>query len=87
MPVLTIRLTEEVVPTLVRERLYRHRWQGIGHAQAERVAARQRRAQRRVGENDAWQAAIAECMTAVIVGHDPKAFDRLGDGYEDHHRG
>jgi hypothetical protein len=23
-------------------------------------------------------------MDAVIVGHDPRAFDRLGKGYEDH---
>lgn len=73
------------VPALVRQRLYRYRWQGIGHAQAERAAARQRRAERRMGENDAWQVAIAECMSAVVVGHDRKAFDRLGDGYEDHH--
>ena len=72
------------VPALVRERLYRYRWQGIGHAQAERAAARQRRASRRMGENDAWQVAIAECMPAVIVGSDRKAFGRLGDGYEDH---
>ena len=73
-----------VVPALVRERLYRYRWQGIGHAQAERATIRQRRAARRMGENDAWQVAIAECMTAVVVGHDGRAFDRLGDGYEDH---
>jgi hypothetical protein len=30
-----------------------------------------------MGENDAWQVAVAECMDAVIVGHDPKAFNRL----------
>jgi predicted nucleic acid-binding protein len=73
------------VPAAVRERLYRYRWQGIGHAQAEKAAARQRRGRRRMGENDAWQVAVAECMDAIVVGHDPKAFDRLGDGYEDHH--
>jgi hypothetical protein len=39
-----------------------------------------------LGENDAWQVAVAECMDAVIVGHDPKAFERLGTGYEDHRR-
>jgi predicted nucleic acid-binding protein len=72
------------VPALVRERLYRYRWQSIGHAQAERAATRQRRAQRRMGENDAWQVAIADCMSAVVVGHDEKAFARLGTGYEDH---
>jgi predicted nucleic acid-binding protein len=73
-------------PALIRERLYRYRWQVIGHAQAERAALRQRRASRRMGENDAWQAAIAECMNGMIVGHDRKAFDKLGDVYEDHHR-
>jgi hypothetical protein len=37
-------------------------------------------------ENDAWQVAVAEQMGAVIVGHDPKAFKRLGPAYEDHWR-
>jgi predicted nucleic acid-binding protein len=39
-----------------------------------------------MGENDAWQVAIAEQMGAVLVGHDAAAFHRLGAGYEDHHR-
>jgi hypothetical protein len=73
-----------VIPALVRERLYRYRWQSIGHAQAERVATRQRRPQRRLGQNDAWQIATAECMRALVVGHDSRAFDRPGAGYEDH---
>ncbi len=68
----------------VREELRSFRWQTIGHQQAERAALRQSRSTRRMGENDAWQVAVAECMEAVIVGHDPKAFDRLGVGYEDH---
>ena len=76
-----------VIPALIRERLYRFRWQGIGHAQAEKAAGLQRRSRRRMGENDAWQAAVAECMDGIVVGHDPKAFDRLADGYEDHRRG
>jgi predicted nucleic acid-binding protein len=71
-------------PAAVRERLLRFRWQGIGYAQAEKAAARQSRARQRMGENDAWQAAAAECMHAVLVGHDPKAFHRLGKAYEDH---
>ena len=62
------------------------RWQTIGRQQAERVALRQSRSPRRMGENDAWQVAVAECMEAVIVGHDPSAFERLGPGYEDHRR-
>ena len=69
----------------VRARLARFRWQGIGHAQADRVALRQSRANRHLGENDAWQVAIAECMDAVLVGHDG-AFAVLGSGYEDHRK-
>jgi predicted nucleic acid-binding protein len=75
-----------IVPALVRERLCRYRWQSIGYAQAERAATRQR-ARRRLGENDAWQIATAECMCALVVGHDGRAFDRLGAGYEDHRPG
>jgi hypothetical protein len=37
-----------------------------------------------MGENDAWQVAIADLMGAIIVGHDPEAFARLGDRYEDY---
>jgi predicted nucleic acid-binding protein len=60
------------------------RCQTIGRQHAERAALRQSRAGARMGENDAWQVAIAETMDAVIVGHDPKAFCRLGNRYEDH---
>ena len=76
-----------VTPEAVRERLVRFRWQGIGYAQAEKAAARQSRAGHRMGENDAWQVAVAECMGAVIVGSDRKAFGRLGKAYEDHRAG
>mgnify|MGYP003619156212 CR=1 FL=1 len=70
----------------VRAALARLRWQGIGRAHAERVALDQARSVRRRGENDAWQVAVAETMEAVLLGHDPKAFERLGDAYEDHRR-
>jgi len=40
-----------------------------------------------LGENDAWQIATAECMHAVVVGHDRQAFGRLGASYEDHRAG
>jgi len=70
----------------VREAFRAFRWQTIGHQHAERAALRQRRAARRMGENDAWQVAVAECIDAVIVGHDPEAFERLGSGYADHRR-
>jgi predicted nucleic acid-binding protein len=71
-------------PRFVRARLLKYRWQGIGHAQAERVALRQRRARQRPRENDAWQVAVAEQMGALLLGHDPAAFGRLGGGHEDH---
>jgi predicted nucleic acid-binding protein len=69
----------------VRAYLARYSWQGIHRIQAERVAARQRRSVKRMGENDAWQAAVADCMKSVVLGHDA-AFARLGAAYEDYRR-
>lgn len=74
-------------PDFIRARLLRFRWQGIGRPHAERVALRQRKARARMGENDAWQVAVADCMNGLVVGHDPRAFGRLGEGYEDHRSG
>jgi predicted nucleic acid-binding protein len=71
-------------PAAVRSYLVRYQWQGIGRTHADRVAEYQRRATRRMGENDVWQVAVAALMSGVIVGHDPKAFARLGAKYEDH---
>jgi predicted nucleic acid-binding protein len=68
----------------VSEAFRAFRWQIIGRQHGERAALLQRRADQRMGENDAWQAAVAEGMDAVIVGHDPKAFARLDPRYEDH---
>jgi len=68
----------------VREAFRAFRWQPIGRQHGERAALRQRCADQRMGENDAWQVAVAECMDAVIVGHDPKAFSQLGSRYDDH---
>jgi predicted nucleic acid-binding protein len=73
-------------PEAVKAYLSRYSWQGIHRAHADKVATRQRRATHRMGENDAWQAAIAEHMGAVIVGHDGAAFERLDDRYDDHWR-
>jgi predicted nucleic acid-binding protein len=73
-------------PDAVKDYLRRYSWQGIHRVHAGLVATAQRRAARRMRENDAWQAAIAEQMGAVLVGHDPKAFKRLGAAYEDHWR-
>ena len=73
-------------PEAVRAYLTRFSWQGIHRVHADKVALRQRRASHPLGENDAWQVAIAEQMGAILVGHDHKAFQRLGAGYDDHHR-
>jgi predicted nucleic acid-binding protein len=73
-------------PDAVKDYLRRYSWQGIHRVHADKVAASQRRATHRMGENDAWQTAIAQHMSAVLVGHDPKAFKRLGAAYEDHWR-
>jgi len=70
-------------PGAVKTHLGRYAWQGIHRAHAQAVARRQRRSSHRMGENDAWQSAIAERIDAVVVGHDA-AFERLGSGYEDH---
>lgn len=59
-------------------------WQGLHQSHALRAAMIQRRSARRMGENDAWQAAVALGMKGRIVGHDPKAFSRLGRAYVDH---
>jgi predicted nucleic acid-binding protein len=55
--------------------------QGLHFAQARRCALLQRRAARRMGENDAWLVATAESIDADVVGADRSAFERLGDRY------
>ena len=69
-------------PEATKNYLARYAWQGVHRMQAEKAALKQRRAAHRMGENDAWQAAIAECMKSVVLGHD-SAFAVLGTGYED----
>lgn len=54
---------------------------GLQLAQARRCALLQRRAARRMGENDAWLVATAESIDADIVGADRIAFERLGARY------
>lgn len=72
-------------PQAVKAYLGRYGWQGIHRVQAEKCGLRQNRVPNRMGENDAWQAATAECMKAIVLGHD-RAFERLGAGYEDHRK-
>ena len=43
--------------------------------------ALQRRAARRLGENDAWLVATAQAIDADVVGADRAAFERLGERY------
>jgi predicted nucleic acid-binding protein len=68
----------------VGDYLRRYSWQGIHRVHADKVAIIQRRASRRMVDNDAWQAAVADHIGAVLVGYDPKAFHRMGAQYEDH---
>ena len=61
--------------------LQRFTIQGLHLAQARRCALLQRRAPRRMGENDAWLVATAESLDADVVGSDRTAFERLGARY------
>lgn len=61
--------------------LQRFAIQGLHLAQARRCALLQRRAARRLGENDAWLVATAESIDAEVVGADRVAFERLGARY------
>jgi predicted nucleic acid-binding protein len=61
--------------------LHRFSIQGLHLAQARRCALLQRRATRRMGENDAWLVATAESINADVVGADRIAFERLSAGY------
>ena len=61
--------------------LQRFAIQGLHLAQARRCALLQRRAARRLGENDAWLVATAESISADVVGADRAAFERLGARY------
>ena len=55
--------------------------QGLHLAQAQRCARLQRRAARRLSENDAWLVATAESIDADVVGADRAGFERLGARY------
>ena len=61
--------------------LQRFSIQGLHLAQAQRCALLQRRASRRLGENDAWLVATADLLDADVVGADRAAFLRLGSRY------
>ena len=61
--------------------LQRFTIQGLHLAQAQRCALLQRRASRRLGENDAWLVATAESIDADVLAADRAAFQRLGARY------
>ena len=61
--------------------LQRFTIQGLHLAQARRCALLQRRASRRLGENDAWLVATAQSIDADVVASDRSAFERLGARY------
>lgn len=61
--------------------LQRFSVRGLHLAEARRCALLQRRAARRLGENDAWLIATARSIDAEIAGSDRKAFERLGTAY------
>ena len=84
--VVSIVSVEEVVEGAVNETaalaaLQRFTIEGLHLAQARRCALLQRRAARRLGENDAWLVATAESLDADIVGADRAAFERMGARY------
>ena len=83
LSVVTIEeILEGAADQLAAERsLHRFTIQGIQLAQARRCARMQRRASRRLGENDAWIVATAETLDADVVGADRPAFARLGSRY------
>ncbi len=61
--------------------LQRFAIQGLHLVQAQRCARLQRRASRRLGENDAWLVSTADALNADVVGADRTAFVRLGKRY------
>ena len=61
--------------------LQRFTIQGLHLAHARRCALLQRRASRRLGENDAWLVATADALNAEVVGADRAVFERLGPRY------
>jgi predicted nucleic acid-binding protein len=84
--VLSIISVEEILEGAADEAaaftsLQRFAIQGLHLAQARRCALLQRRASRRMGENDAWLVATAESINADVVGADRAAFERLGARY------
>jgi predicted nucleic acid-binding protein len=71
-------------PPAAARALSAYRLQTIGWATAQRCAAQQARSARRMGENDAWQVALAVGGGLTLVGHDHAFVGRPGLDYVDH---
>ena len=84
--IVSVVSVEELLEGVVDEKtalaaLQRFTLHGLHLAQAQRCALLQRRASRRLGENDAWLVATAESINADVVAADRRAFERLGARY------
>ena len=71
-------------PVVAARALGGHRLQTIGWAAAQRCAHHQARTPRRLGENDAWQVALAIGGRLTLVGHARAFAGRPGLDYLDH---
>ena len=71
---------------IVLKTIEKFRRQPIGEAIAHRCALNQARSDRRMGENDAWQAAIAVASGHKLVGHDQAFKNRPWLNYLDHRK-
>jgi predicted nucleic acid-binding protein len=68
-------------PDVAVAALQRFSVQGLHLAHARRCALLQRRARRRLSENDAWLVATADILEADVLGADRRAFESLGPRY------
>ena len=86
-PVTVAELLEGAEDAVVTERvLAEYHATTIGWQAAKRCALNQSRAAHRMGENDAWQAALAVSGGHSLIGHD-KAFEkRPWLDYRDHRK-
>jgi predicted nucleic acid-binding protein len=75
------------LPEEAAKELGRFHRQTIGWQAAQRCALNQSRAARRMGENDAWQAALAAVSGHRLVGSDAAFSGRPGLDYLDHRAG
>ena len=84
-PVTVAEIIEGAEDPLAAERaLFGYRHITIGWAAARRCAVLQHSNARRMGENDAWQAALASAGAMTLIGHGSSFAGRTGFVYLDH---